>query len=972
MVSPSRFLRLWLVCLVLCSGGLLTFPSHAASLHAWDGSSSGYWSVGANWFGGAPANGDFVVFNSGPSRMITTNDLNVILERIIFNAPGYVIRGPGDALIITNSLLVAHGAGTTTLDIYTRLWQGLTITNVNPGALLLFNGIVDLDRDPIIFRGNGDFNIPGPIRASVSGNGVALIKEGLGTLTISASNDLYQRPIQVNQGIMRLTHPYALGSNATVTVAESGTLNLGLFGTFPKRIFLAGTLTNSSDVTLTSLLLGGSNAVIQNISGRTLTVPVTVNGIGTAGFDKEGPGTLRLTGTNTYTGTTVVREGRLIVDGSQPASPVFLYGGWLYGTGTVGTVSCVGTGSVRILPGGDFVPGPSSATYGSLTLSPATIFHCDLVTTNPDGFRHLRVNGTVNLADAQLYVGVYNYFRVGDSFIILENDGADPISGQFHGLPEGSTMIVSNFAPTLLQITYAGGDGNDIALRVLPLGSIWDGSGGDGNWTNANNWASNFRPLIGDTLFFPAGAARTSNFCNYATGTPFTSIHFGGSGYHLAGNAITLEQGISAATNTDLNRISIPLALTANQTFTASNNALLRLGSVDTQARDLTLDGDGDFELLVGVLGNGALIKRGPGSAALFGTNTYTGPIEVRAGELRAAANGALGAGTAGTTVFPDAILSVDGGLTIAEPLTLAGILKRNNSGAPASTWNGPISLQGVAIVLLDTLPMTINGVVSGSGSLTKSGSGALTLTANNTYSGATVVNAGELSINGAQSQNIVQLTAGTLGGTGVVGQVFASGVATKRVEPGHSIGILTTSNILFNSFTAFAVDLNGTVPGVSHDQLNVRGTISLGNSRLDPIPGPSLAAGQVLRVINNDGTDAITGRFANLPEGGSITATNGMQLRITYVGGDGNDVELTVQNPPSRISTVSRTVEGYTAITGQGLANILYTLEASATLLPGSWDVVAVDLADPSGIYEFTDVDAPSYPHRFYRVSSP
>ena len=102
------------------------------------------------------------------------------------------------------------------------------------------------------------------------------------------------------------------------------------------------------------------------------------------------------------------------------------------------------------------------------------------------------------------------------------------------------------------------------------------------------------------------------------------------------------------------------------------------------------------------------------------------------------------------------------------------------------------------------------------------------------------------------------------------------------------------------------------------------------------------------------------------------MLSSNGMQLRITYQGGDGNDVELTVQNPPSRISTVSRTPEGYTSLSGQGLPNVLYTLEASMALLPGSWQVVAVDLADPSGVYEFLDVDAPTYAHRFYRVSSP
>jgi autotransporter-associated beta strand protein len=423
------------------------------------------------------------------------------------------------------------------------------------------------------------------------------------------------------------------------------------------------------------------------------------------------------------------------------------------------------------------------------------------------------------------------------------------------------------------------------------------------------------------------------------------------------------------------NQIALPIRLQASLTFTVTNEAaLLMLTNLDTLGRELTLDGEGEHRVSGRISGGGSLVKTGPGVVTLSGSNTYAGLTGLRAGTLRLTHNAALGGATTGTVANAGATLALVPGLNVPEPLTLAGALQQSGASVGTSVWSGPILLQGATPeVNVENSTLRVTSPISGGGSFTKTGGGTLNLTADNTYSGATVLSEGALLVNGAQPQSTVLLNGGALGGTGVVGQVFASGAGAKAVSPGASFGVLATGNALFNSFTRFEVDLNGTSPGVSHDQLNVSGTVTLGGSQLVPLTGPALASGMVMRILNNDGTDAITGTFTGLPEGATLATTNGLLLRVTYQGGDGNDVDLRVLNPPPVVDAITRQpATGFVEIRGHGQPGLIYTLEASTTLLPGSWVPIAADLVDVNGLYEFTDVDAGLFVQRFYRVVSP
>ncbi len=89
---------------------------------------------------------------------------------------------------------------------------------------------------------------------------------------------------------------------------------------------------------------------------------------------------------------------------------------------------------------------------------------------------------------------------------------------------------------------------------------------------------------------------------------------------------------------------------------------------------------------------------------------------------------------------------------------------------------------------------------------------------------------------------------------------------------------------------------LHGNGAGVGHDQLRVAGAVDLGGATLEAIVGGGYvpAVGERLLIVDNDGAaDPVVGTFAGIAEGGAFTS-GGHAFRVSYAGGDGNDVVLT------------------------------------------------------------------------------
>jgi VCBS repeat-containing protein len=103
---------------------------------------------------------------------------------------------------------------------------------------------------------------------------------------------------------------------------------------------------------------------------------------------------------------------------------------------------------------------------GALTLEAGSIYLAELAGTTPGegGHDQIRLEGVIDLTGATLSVNLLAGFvpALGDSFTIIDNDGADTVVGTFDGLPEGTPLALPAGPPVF--ITYRGGDGNDVAL----------------------------------------------------------------------------------------------------------------------------------------------------------------------------------------------------------------------------------------------------------------------------------------------------------------------------------------------------------------------------------------------------------------------------------------------------------------------------------------------------------------------------
>lgn len=146
--------------------------------------------------------------------------------------------------------------------------------------------------------------------------------------------------------------------------------------------------------------------------------------------------------------------------------------------------------------------------------------------------------------------------------------------------------------------------------------------------------------------------------------------------------------------------------------------------------------------------GSGQLTKTGAGSLTMTGANTYTGITTINAGTVVITHNTGLGSTAGGTLVASGAILDLQNVAVGAEEITLAGgtltDVKSSLAGNIILTANSNLGATNVG----DTF--TLSGVISGGFGITKIGAGTVILSGVNTYTGATNINAGILSVTGS------------------------------------------------------------------------------------------------------------------------------------------------------------------------------------------------------------------------------
>ena len=878
-----------------------------------------------------------LVINSGATVQLVIDEELPIGPPITVNSGGTLNLNTLDDSIGTS--LTLNGNGSVLNANPLNLSANATVT-ANPGVIFLnptISGSLNVNSGICTFNvinaGSlvGSFQVP----ASVSG-AEQIVKTGVGFMTLSGANS-FTNELDVLNGTLSVANPLALGTTTGgTTVSNAATL------------WIAGVSVTNEPLTIASTGIGIENASGANVWSSTsainLVAPTTfeIDGVsldfqclitGAGGFTKTGAGTMTLSGTgeNTYTGATVVNTGTLQLNQT----------------------------------GGHSISDSSSLTIGD-----------GIGGAGADVVRYINANGN------QIFI---------DIPITINSSGLLDLNG--HTDDAGPVFMDGG------QITTGAG-----TLELNPS-SLATFSSTNGSSSVSGNLALSSSPAtlaVSNALYIYA-AISVNGFTK--TG-PGSLLLYGANTYT---GPTLLQQGYLVAVN------NLALGTTNNGTVVSSGATLELAGSIGITNESLTLNGPGtspewgslDVESGINIWAgpitnnaNSTLDSWGPGSELHI-----NGPISGAGGlELF---NQGVGGGTeffegptantyAGlTTIDPGGVLILGkSGLVVAVPgnLVISSSATARLASSQQTTDSADVFVDSSGLfdfstfyTYLDTLrgSGTVNfgvngwiyvglnngssefdGTFTGTGyspgwTVGKTGSGTFTIGGNSTYTaGITHVVGGKLVINGSQPKIPVTVDIGsTLGGSGSVSTILGNGT----ISPGDSPGILTSSNVTFSSSGNFTVELTGPNPGVGgYDQLNVFGTVSLGNAALavSPLFTTPVAIGQKFTIINNDLADAVAGTFNSLPEGSTISVGS-YQFTISYVGGTGNDVVLTLTNVPgAAIASAVTSGDGNHAIdpndcnslnlvitnkTGSTMSGISATLSAST---PG------VIITQPNTIY--------------------
>ena len=277
--------------------------------------------------------------------------------------------------------------------------------------------------------------------------------------------------------------------------------------------------------------------------------------------------------------------------------------------------------------------------------------------------------------------------------------------------------------------------------------------------------------------------------------------------------------------------------------------------------------------------------------------------------------------------------------------LTASQTFTAEGSNTTRFALGGTIDLQANTLTLGGQC--TVSGAISGTGGVTIFNTGSVlayvVLSGTNTYSGPTI-NDRLLVINGSQLGSAVT-SRGILYGTGTIGPLrIDSGTTGGQVAPGPPIGfpgtgVLHTGNLsAIGSFGMFVnLDVNSSA---DYDGLDVAGTVNLNLISLSMSPGAgfSITPGKALMIVSNDGSDAIVGTFTGKPQNANFNVGT-YPMRISYRGGDGNDVVVTTltntfatstslissKNPASQSESITFTAT-VTSASGSPTGTVIFT----------------------------------------------
>ena len=836
---------------------------------------------------------------------------------------------------------IVNNGGTLQLQGGVSLGDALTLSGTGAtnatGALESVSGTnawtgnVALAANSTIAVDAGSFTISGVI----SGTGSSLTKVGAGALTLTKANT-FTGGASINSGTLTIDHKSGLGTG-TVTIGSSGGGNATLATTFAATGVTGGTMTNNFVVASGSggtLSLTNDQNNAPTFSGTfTLNGDLTVSGVagaanpmvltgaisGAGALTKANTGFVTLSGSNSYSGGTILNSGTLNINSSSAiGTGTFTINGGTFDNTTGAAITLTtnnaqdwnsnftftGTRSLDMGTGAVSLGSTSSDTTRTVTVGGNTLTIGGVISNGATTTGLTKAGaGTLLLSGANTYTGgttiTAGTLQLSGAGTLGSTTGSLTVNGgtlnlngttQTVGALNGSGgSILNNSGTSTLTVGNGDASGSYSGTLAAGTGTLALTKTGTGTLAlSGNNTYTGTTTISGGILNIQSNTALGSatGGTTVASGATLqlqhaTGLSVGGEALNLSGTG-ALGQSGALVNVSGANSYAGLITLGASSVISVDSGSLslTNAGTIGGSGFDVTLTGAGSGTLasIIGT-GSGSLTKSGTGTWTLTGANTYSGTTSITAGVLNIQNASGLGATTNGTTVSSGAALELQGSLAIgAEALTLNGTgisgtgALRSISGT--SSWAGALTLGSDSSIGVDAGSLTISGAVAGSGfALSKVGGGTLTLTGTNTYTGDTTISAGTLQLgNGgatgslAGSSNIIDngaliinrsnaITQGTNFGT-----ISGTGSFTQA-------GSGTTTLTAANTYTG-ATNINA-------GTLIVNG--SLGNTDV------TVASGATLGGTGTIGTAS----------GGSVTVNSGGAINLL----DSSTATLTIQS---------------------------------------------------------------------------